>query len=73
MLVVKNVGTKIIKYEQIHYGKPRFRCQYCRRQFVENASRQPNSSQGEKRLKPLFKKGFRVLYVPTKSLGFYSK
>jgi len=25
----------------MHYGKPRFHCQICGRQFVENASRQP--------------------------------
>lgn len=33
--------TQIIKYGHTHYGKPRFRCQDCKRQFVENASRQP--------------------------------
>jgi transposase-like protein len=32
---------QIIKYGQTHYGKPRFRCQACGRQFVENATRQP--------------------------------
>jgi IS1 family transposase/transposase-like protein len=34
-------STQIIKYGHTHYGKPRFRCQKCGRQFVENASRQP--------------------------------
>ncbi|MEG4589368.1 hypothetical protein QUA54_29745 [Microcoleus sp. MOSTC5] len=34
-------SAQIIKYGHTHYGKPRFRCQDCRRQFVENASRQP--------------------------------
>jgi len=29
------------KYGHTHYGKPRYRCQDCGRQFVENASRQP--------------------------------
>jgi transposase-like protein len=34
-------STQIIKYGHTHYGKPRFRCQDCGRQFVENATRQP--------------------------------
>ncbi|NJL90459.1 MAG: IS1 family transposase, partial [Coleofasciculaceae cyanobacterium SM2_1_6] len=34
-------STQIIKYGLTHYGKPRFRCQECGRQFVENPSRQP--------------------------------
>jgi transposase-like protein len=34
-------SAQIIKYGHTHYGKPRFRCQDCSRQFVENASRQP--------------------------------
>lgn len=34
-------STKIIKYGHTHYGKPRFRCQDCGRQFVENPTRQP--------------------------------
>jgi insertion element IS1 protein InsB len=34
-------STQIIKYGHTHYGKPRFRCLECGRQFVENASRQP--------------------------------
>lgn len=34
-------SPQIIKYGHTHYGKPRFRCQDCGRQFVENASRQP--------------------------------
>jgi insertion element IS1 protein InsB len=34
-------STQIIKYGHTHYGKPRFRCQDCRRQFVEYATRQP--------------------------------
>ena len=34
-------SVQIIKYGHTHYGKPRFRCQDCSRQFVENASRQP--------------------------------
>ena len=34
-------STKIIKYGLTHYGKPRFRCQECGRQFVENPTRQP--------------------------------
>jgi transposase-like protein len=34
-------STQIIKYGHTHYGKPRFRCQDCRRQFVEHATRQP--------------------------------
>jgi transposase-like protein len=34
-------SAQIIKYGHTHYGKPRFRCHDCGRQFVENASRQP--------------------------------
>ena len=34
-------STQIIKYGHTHYGKPRFRCQGCGRQFVENATREP--------------------------------
>jgi transposase-like protein len=34
-------STQIIKYGHTHYGKPRFRCQSCGRQFVEGATRQP--------------------------------
>ena len=34
-------STQIIKYGLTHYGKPRFRCRDCGRQFVENPSRQP--------------------------------
>ena len=34
-------STQIIKYGHTHYGKPRFRCQACRRQFVENPTRGP--------------------------------
>jgi transposase-like protein len=37
----KGQSAQIIKYGHTHYGKPRFRCQDCSRQFVENASRQP--------------------------------
>ncbi len=34
-------SPQIIKYGHTHYGKPRFRCQACGRQFVEGATRQP--------------------------------
>jgi transposase-like protein len=34
-------STYIIKYGHTHYGKPRFLCQDCGRQFVENPTRQP--------------------------------
>ena len=34
-------SAQIIKYGHTHYGKPRFRCQNCGRQFVEKATRQP--------------------------------
>jgi len=34
-------STQVIKYGHTHYGKPRFRCQDCGRQFVEDATRQP--------------------------------
>ena len=34
-------STEIVKNGRTHYGKQRFRCQACQRQFVENPSRQP--------------------------------
>ena len=34
-------SEEIIKYGKTHYGKPRFRCQDCGRQFVESPTRQP--------------------------------
>ncbi|MFM7546077.1 MAG: IS1 family transposase [Synechococcales cyanobacterium] len=34
-------SAKIIKYGKTHYDKPRFKCQDCGRQFVENPTRQP--------------------------------
>ena len=34
-------SAQIIKYGHTHYGKPRFRCQACARQFVKNLTRQP--------------------------------
>lgn len=34
-------SLKIVKYGRTHYGKQRFRCQDCQRQFVEHPSRQP--------------------------------
>lgn len=34
-------SPQIIKYGKTHYGKPRFRCQECGRQFVENPTKQP--------------------------------
>jgi transposase-like protein len=34
-------SPQIIKYGRTHYGKPRFRCQDCGRQFIEGATRQP--------------------------------
>ena len=34
-------STQIIRYGHTHYGKPRFKCWDCGRQFVEDATRQP--------------------------------
>ncbi|MBV8887549.1 MAG: IS1 family transposase [Chroococcidiopsidaceae cyanobacterium CP_BM_RX_35] len=34
-------SAQVIKYGRTHYGKQRFQCQDCGRQFVENPSRQP--------------------------------
>lgn len=34
-------STHIVKYGKTHYGKPRFKCQTCQRQFVEAPTRQP--------------------------------
>lgn len=36
-------SQQIIKYGHTHYGKQRFRCVDCKRQFVENPTRQPIS------------------------------
>ena len=38
-------STHINKYGHTHYGKPRFRCQSCGRQFVEAPTRQPIGEQ----------------------------
>ena len=38
-------STHINKYGRTHYSKPRFRCQSCSRQFVENPTRQPIDEQ----------------------------
>jgi transposase-like protein len=38
-------STQNIKYGHTHYGKPRFRCCDCARQFVENLTRQPIDAQ----------------------------
>ena len=38
-------STQIVKNGRPHYGKQRFRCQECGRQFVENATRQPIDQQ----------------------------
>jgi hypothetical protein len=37
----KCYSSQIVKYGRTHYGKQRFRCQDCKRQFVEHPSRQP--------------------------------
>lgn len=34
-------SSNIVKNGHTHYGKQRFRCQECKRQFVENPTRQP--------------------------------
>ncbi|MBW4579458.1 MAG: IS1 family transposase [Tildeniella nuda ZEHNDER 1965/U140] len=34
-------STQVIKYGHTHYGKPRFQCRDCGRQFVADATRQP--------------------------------
>ena len=34
-------SRQVVKNGHTHYGKQRFRCQECRRQFVENPTRQP--------------------------------
>ena len=36
-------SSKFVKNGHTHYGKQRFRCQHCGRQFVNNPSRQPIS------------------------------
>ena len=36
-------SSQIIKYGRTHYGKKRYHCQDCGRQFVENPTRQPVS------------------------------
>ena len=34
-------AAQIVKNGRTHYGKQRFRCQKCRRQFVENSTLKP--------------------------------
>lgn len=34
-------STDTVKYGHTHYGKQRFKCQNCDRQFVQSPSRQP--------------------------------
>ena len=41
MQCLKCQSSHIVKYGRTHYGKQRFRCQDCKRQFVEAPSRQP--------------------------------
>ncbi len=41
MLCSKCQSDRTIKYGHTHYGKQRFQCLDCRRQFVENPTRQP--------------------------------
>jgi len=38
-------SSKFVKNGHTHYGKQRFRCQACGRQFVNNPSRQPISQE----------------------------
>ena len=45
MNCTKCQSAQIIKYGHTHYGKPRFRCQSCGRQFVEAPTRQPIDEQ----------------------------
>ncbi|MBE9053506.1 IS1 family transposase [Nostocales cyanobacterium LEGE 11386] len=40
-MVVLHSNDKISKYGCTHYGKQRFKCQNCGRQFVESPTRQP--------------------------------
>lgn len=37
-------SAQIVKYGRTHDGKQRFRCQDCKRQFVEHPSRQPTDA-----------------------------
>ena len=41
MTCPKCESEEIIKYGKTHYGKPRYKCQNCGRQFVETPTRQP--------------------------------
>lgn len=41
MTCPKCQSAQIVKYGHTHYSKQRFHCQDCRRQFVENPTRQP--------------------------------
>lgn len=38
-------SSQVTKYGHTHYGKPRFCCQSCGRQFIENSTRQPTDEQ----------------------------
>lgn len=48
-------GKQITKYGHTHYGKQRFRCQECSRQFVDNPTRQPISAETRGLIEKLLK------------------
>jgi IS1 family transposase len=43
MKCLKCLSDKIVKYGKTHYGKQRYKCKDCNRQFVENPRHQPIS------------------------------
>jgi len=48
-------SSKFVKNGHTHYGKQRFRCQKCGRQFVHNPSRQPVSQETRDWIEQLLK------------------
>ncbi|MFP4693795.1 MAG: IS1 family transposase [Halothece sp.] len=48
-------SSQFVKNGHTHYGKQRFRCQECGRQFVPNASRQPISQETRDLINKLLK------------------
>ena len=73
----KCYSDKIVKNGHTHYGKQRFCCQHCGRQFVNNPSRQPVSQEKRNLIDKLLKERLalaaiaRVAEVSERWLPYY--
>ena len=61
--------TTFVKNGQTHYGKQRFRCRDCGRQFVNNPSRQPISQEKRDLIDKLLKEHLALLAAMRFTLG----